>query len=715
MEEVSKQSVLIQRIFLLVLWIIIAMLIFRADDPYALKVIFLLLPMFFIRHADITVSWIDVTVSLLWLYNLTGCLTGINPLQTIHSIEGSILCLLGYFAVRQFLKCEKNLYILLKGVCLLIGLAVLLAILSFFVFRHSVKLAGFEELHSFRFLFNPLGYTINSWSTVLIAVLGIILVTYYLCRASRITRRLLCLFFAITASSILLSFSRGAYVSLAIYFILLLFCMRSNMYKWRILGFTLLLGGIVCYFFQKDVQTTILMNTTISQQQSSKGRIQASKIALDVFQKHMICGVGKGNYTLAVDKSLNQDSTKGYTSYAPSIIVLWAIEKGIIGILIYLFLAFCIGRIMWKLRKNDMVIIAGCTLFAIYVKEMSLATITTIPIGTFLCVLLLAIIQQPNNIATKVCQVKSRKLGYSSLIFVSIIYIIFLVSTLQHSCSEHYRKDSELAYQKGDYIEAVRLIEQTEKKVPYLICRAIIYIKCFIQVHDSVYLNKAESFLADARRRMPEDVCIEYLQTKLWKLKGEENKAYSKLNELVAAYPKNALYHKDLFHLLYDRNQKAKAILHLEKAVRLAPSILNMKSMKHISQVDGAFYQSLKVSLLKNDECMVPTDFARYGYILYHLGKKTKAEQYLKKSISILPNLSTPWLLLGEIKRMQHKEAEAELCMKRFCLLTNGAFRSSLSADNKNTIKDADDYDLIKNYVLKFQEWYLSTINIVSL
>lgn len=125
---------------------------------------------------------------------------------------------------------------------------------------------------------------------------------------------------------------------------------------------------------------------------------------------------------------------------------------------------------------------------------------------------------------------------------------------------------------------------------------------------------------------------------------------------------------------------------------------------------DSIFYQSVKKALLKNDGCLTPTDYARYGYILYYLGNKIKAKQYLTKAVSALPNLSTPWYLLGEIKKMQHKEAEAELCMKKFRLLTIGAFQFSSPTANISKIRDAEDDDLIQDYILKFQDWYLSAI-----
>lgn len=707
MNELNRHNVTIQRVLVFILWIITAMLVFRADNPYELKIAFLLLPLLFVRQIFVSLSWIDIAVFLLWLYDLTGCLTGINPLQTMYSLESSTLCLLGYIAIRYISENKKNLQFLLKGICFLTSISVLLAVLSFFVFQHSVESAGFEELYSFRFLFRPLGYPTNSWNTVLTVILGFILITYHTCSSSKAICRLLCAFFAITVFTILLSFSRGVYIGLVMYVILLLIGVKSYKYKLTILGCVLLVGGVVYFFFPKETCTTIRMNTTVSQQQSNKGRIQASQVALKVFSERMLCGAGKGNYTLAVDKQLNQNSTVGYTSFAPNILVRWAIEKGLIGILLYLFLAFCIGKELWQKRKNNITIIAGCTLFAVFVKEMSLETISSTPVCVFLCAFLLAMAQVPDNTASKPYLSGTPQLCYGVLTIIGISYLMSLLFIVQHTFSENYRKESISAYQRGNYKEAIRLIEKTKKQTPYLICRAVIYMKCFEHIPDSNYLEKAIIFLADAHIRMPEDVYIEYLQAKLWRMKGEENKAYNKLNELVTAYPANALYRKELASLLYNRNKKEAAVCQLEKAIRLYPSILNMKDTQYLESTDSTFYQSLKDSLLKEDSGTAPADYARYGYILYYCGDRIKAERYLTEAVSLLPNLSTPWYLLGEMKRMQHKEAEAELCMKKFHLLTRGAYQSS-SVTTEGKIKDVENYDLIQGYVLKFSNWYRS-------
>ena len=107
-------------------------------------------------------------------------------------------------------------------------------------------------------------------------------------------------------------------------------------------------------------------------------------------------------------------------------------------------------------------------------------------------------------------------------------------------------------------------------------------------------------------------------------MKGEEEKAFAQLEKLAAAYPRNVLYHKDLFHLLYGRGEEQQAVFHLEKAVRLYPPLLNMKWMKRLVHEEPTLYECLKSRLLAEYSGVSPTDDARYGYILYYCGDKVR-------------------------------------------------------------------------------------------
>lgn len=713
MEKISKHNAIVLRILLFALWAVIAIIMFRADDSYNLKAVLLLLPILFLRGMTFKFSWLDMVVCIVWLYGLTGCLTGINKLQTISGCEYNTVCFIGYWAMRYLSGQEHQLKLFLKGLCILMTVAVLLAISTFFIFHHSVEEAGFDEVYSFRFLFKPLGYTTNAWATALIAILGVGLATVRLFPDSKNTRRLLYFLSGLATCAVLLSFSRGAYIALGGFWILFLIGIRPEAAKWRLLGGTLLIGVVVYSLFPKEMQTTLLMNKTVSQRESNKGRLQTTITVLDVFRQRPLSGAGAGNYTLAIDKNRNQDTTVGYTSYAPNILAEWAIEKGGAGWMVYLFLVLCIGQVCWQRRKNEFVVVVACTLAALFIKEMTLATISSTAFGAFICTLLLGMLQLPDDNETVVIDHRlNGRLRWGILISVVAVGGACRLFMIRHGIYERECRHIVATFRQGDYQEAVRLAGRLENRTPYLFCKAVVNMEGFEHIRDSSYLQQAETFLSDARRQMPADVFVEYLQTRLWRMKGEEEKAFAQLEKLAATYPRNVLYHKDLFHLLYGRGEEQQAVFHLEKAVRLYPGILNMTWMKQLVHEAPGLYECLKTRLLTEYSGVSPADDARYGYILYYCGDKVRAKDFLRKAVGALPNLSTPWYLLAELNQGFQNDTEAEQCRKRYMLLQQGAFWA-MNQDERKEWREPEETDLFQGYALKFRDWYKCSFDLL--
>ena len=110
------------------------------------------------------------------------------------------------------------------------------------------------------------------------------------------------------------------------------------------------------------------MNVTYSQRQSTEGRLNALSATKDIVTNFWF-GQGNESYPLAVDKKVNQDSTKSYTSMAPNIVVQILIEKGIVGILLYLSLAVFIAICVWKRKKDVNVRIVACAILVLLLKD----------------------------------------------------------------------------------------------------------------------------------------------------------------------------------------------------------------------------------------------------------------------------------------------------------------------------------------------------------
>ena len=172
---------------------------------------------------------------------------------------------------------------------------------------------------------------------------------------------------------------RCAYIALGIYGIIGVLWWKPRSAKWK-LGLAMIATFLLTYgLCPAEVQTTLQMNRTVSQQQSTGSRIHATQAAWDAFCERPLVGYGSNNFTYAVDATLNQDSTRPYTSFAPNIVVQLLVEKGLVGTLLYAGLAVslivCIGR-----RRNEAESrIIACTLLAVGIKDLTQATWLSTP------------------------------------------------------------------------------------------------------------------------------------------------------------------------------------------------------------------------------------------------------------------------------------------------------------------------------------------------
>lgn len=200
--------------------------------------------------------------------------------------------------------------------------------------------------------------------------------------------------------------------------------------------------------------------------------------------------------------------------------------------------------------------------------------------------------------------------------------------------------------------------------------------------------------MEEASERRPEDLQITYLQARLHCAKKETGEAETLLNGLVAAYPKNSLYLASLSDVQYRQDKKELALQSFVNAVRYMPRLLTNERVRKWRQTDTLFYQNLRdrLWLLRPAPGDTPSDYARYGYIARWCGNPS-ADTYLRKAVAALPNLATPWHLLGDDRKYR--------------LLLFGAFRKELdTAELPDEQELTDELMLEMAYSAKFKNWY---------
>lgn len=681
------QNRLFYKSIAVVFLLVIIIWLFQVEDTYRFCLLLLIISLVLIRPLSFRCwSLIDVLLCVITFYDISSCFYGACTIPALRIAFLSVFCTTSYLILRKLFSESDATRIILLGSYFPIGVALLLTICSFFIFRDSVLSAGFEDVYNCRFLFRPLGYMINQWASLLLILFG------WIC----LIRQYSSIFLFLAAFTIFLSFSRGTYIAFGVYLIAWLILQRSLREKIRIVIISLMAAVVTIFCLPNEIKTTLQMNITVSQQQSAEARINSTSIAWNVFKnsKHYhLFGYGSGSYPFVVDRAMNQDSTQTYTAIAPNLPIQLLIEKGFLGLMLYLFLIFAISRYIWKYRREAVTCTICCTLLALIVKEMTQANLFSTPLLWLMVYVMLAFFQRRD-----VCVKNVGLERYIIPIIVSIFYLSWFIFTYFHVRNESLCYQSFMALKEKKIHEAVTLIEQTSRQTPYLIQRGWLYTQCYRRTNIYTYAEKAKLAFKQAQMLSPEDVQIDYLQAQLYLYIGEIDRSRFILERLVELYPKNSIYLLKLWENLYSEKQKDKALPYLVNAIYYTPRILRMECIQDLPKKDSVYFLALhqQLSHLKLRKHS-PAELARLGYIAHWCGYQAKAEVYLKEAVTALPNLSTPWRLLGE--------------EKKYRLLVLGAFKKDIfSIPIPNEATMSNEQLLIIAYRMKFRDWYGSEL-----
>lgn len=245
--------------------------------------------------------------------------------------------------------------------------AVLAAITLLFFLFHAQKYSEFGSLEQYKGFYRPFGMFSNDWATVLLCLMPFSAIS--MLNANGKKPILFAAANCLIMSSILVSFSRGAYLSLALFVIASIsFSALSKQGLFRRTIF--LFGAITVLAFALtlpvagSVATTIRMNKTVSQQKSVEGRLTKYNEALELFKKHPLLGVGGGNYTLAVERYCKAGQNDIFSPRCTNTYLQLLAERGIVGFCVYAALFAAVLLTAFRRARRDNVD-AGILLSAI--------------------------------------------------------------------------------------------------------------------------------------------------------------------------------------------------------------------------------------------------------------------------------------------------------------------------------------------------------------
>ncbi|MDD2493709.1 MAG: O-antigen ligase family protein [Tissierellia bacterium] len=694
---------------IIVLNILFFLLLYRISLPFYLR--FLPIVFFLFLSKDIKtlkLSSIDISILLIFVYDLLLWILNIDFIQSSISFQNSLLCY-SFYLIFRVLFINKRSIILFQNISLIpLIIWILLSIITFAVFVKSTK-QNFPEIYSFRFLYKPLGYTTNIWVTILIALIGYLVIGFNIQKYK--SKRFIYYFILIFSFfCVLISFSRAAYliVILGIIFSIIVLRIRNI----RLLFPFLFIILFTLYLFPSETNTTLQMNKTISQKKSLDSRVNSTFSSLQFLNSDkLLFGSGVGNYTLAVDKEINQDSTQRFTTFPPNIIVEILKERGIVGLLLFLLLLWVLILNTYRSRHFKICILIGIILLLLYIKELTLGIVLSTPVLIILCAFFLSVL---HRYRLKTFFTFDNTIFFKNLFFSAFI-ILFAISQLLimlHNKDEDYNLKSIESLSKKNYNESIYYLKKTGSSLPFQINKLNLYMTCFKYTHDTIYLQSAEKELPGILYYSDQDIQIRFLYSKFLSLNNEDTKALEILTDLTEAYPKNSSFKLELFRILYISGDKIRAANHLVGAIRFSPSILFMDFIKKIKNEDIAFYTNISKDLMDESSFDIndPLDLARYGFISYYYENYEIAEDRLKRALNGLPNLSTPWYLLSNIEKKRNNKENYRNYLSKYLLIVRGPYQHFERIENYEISEDLlfQSNDVWDTYSLKFKKWYKS-------
>lgn len=676
--------------------------LFRMSDPW------LLLPLGLC--VAVSALWlrfrfsaVDAAVTAVCLYDVAAW--ALNPVAGMHAARISLTGLGVYLLLREVSCWAEAIQLFLKLSVGVVGVALAVTLASFAIWTEAVRGVGFDDVYPFRFLFRPFGYITNVWAGVWLPVLGMLSVG-----VSRVSRwqKVFGVCWVLASVTMLLSFSRGVFVAWAVYAAALCVCVATWQHRLALMTVCTSIVVTVWMLFPAETETTLAMTRTESQRQSTESRFHATEQAVTVIKEHLWTGAGNGNYTLAMDRVLNEDSTRPYTSYAPNVVVQVLVEKGVAGMVLYAGL--CVAVLAWwvKHRKQRTLTMVAVCLLAAGVKEMTMSIMLADGAVWMLTLILLALMQtEAESESEAVPPVRlATWMRYVPVTVGCCCWIAFMVQ------GAHLRADDEAveraceAWKKGNYREAVLALEQTDDRFPCRMNRAIAAAFAPDSVLPESYRAKVCQQLEQDKGRA--DVYADFLRGRLYRLDGRYAEADQIRQKLEAEFPRNAAFAYEGAMLLYDTGRKDEAAECLRRAVWLRPDWLRTEKTREWLTADPnlrhAVEQGLTVQLAEKEG--TTQAYARYGALACYLNRKNEAAEVLERVVDTHPGYVVPWLLLGHICREQGMTERADDCFRKYNLRVKGAFTDSDRAMENESRDFGEQQLMLVEYAAKFQNWY---------
>ncbi len=619
------------------------------------------------RVSSLTISYLDIGFAILFVSEIITAFNSSYPFNSISSCLRLGFLLLLYVGCKLFFRDTKK-QIRLQNVSVIFSAILVLSTLDDYVtFQTKLQLAGFTESINFKHLYAPLGYLLNAWTTVLfVFILFNCLVLWQLRHKKWITLLYLNLF--LICFCVLCSFSRGAYISLFVFFFIFNLLIWKQFTLKRIFlhnAIVVLLIGIAAIPIYKDVLTTVSLNATESQQRSTSSRMSDWKNAKELIKEKTIMGWGQGNFILAQDKVAFQKEDLVFRSRTQNTYINLLVERGVFGFSCYLVFIGIIFLVLFRnfksktISREDKIKVSLITsgIIAILLREFTYASIFEFNSVFFMFFFLLFFLIPYDIPLVKINSTKL-KYGIPSLFLIAIATLLYVhiskVLVLEQNSNflqSFYRDDCKSSQSSID-----KALKLAPENISILKNHSLFLLKNSLEIEISEkhpHLLSITAVNKDTLQQGAKDLKTilkinayddENLHNLAWVYfaLGQQKTAQDLLTRTIKLDMYNSTYHisKVLFDLKENNISEVKS--HLTNALRYSPEILESifyqkfsnKYPKLANEAKQIAILNLQAAIKNNSNTILKARLAR---LLLDENPK-RAKQLLEEVTTSLPN-----------------------------------------------------------------------------
>jgi O-antigen ligase len=337
-------------------------------------------------------SWLDAAVLLLWIAEVPDLLLSSYPRNSFEFARelcvGTVIYLL-LKAIPPSAHIREITDILISALTLLIVSPYLYRIFRWAAQARALEFEALSDLKSIAPVAGTTGP--NDWATVALLLLPFCLSSAIWPSFERLLFRLLasvaCI---ILLASLLMTFSRGAYIGLGLFWAALVFLTRisglstSNV-RFAFLAFMLLAILLASFALRspRSLAQVLSPRPTLSQIRSAHARLPTWRIALSLCRKAWLFGVGANNFAIQGQPIMAREGLPA-VSRTQNLGLQILVERGIVGVCSFgAALWVFSSRIRKRMRSSPLACDRGraaivlAAVIGVFARELSYSSLLT--------------------------------------------------------------------------------------------------------------------------------------------------------------------------------------------------------------------------------------------------------------------------------------------------------------------------------------------------